>query len=28
MFEFTFLLLGSAVVVLWLVVGGEGDDDV
>ena len=28
MFEFTFLLLGCALIVLWLVVGGEGDDDV
>ena len=26
MFEFTFLLLATAVVCLWLVVGGEGDD--
>ena len=26
MFEFTLLLLGCAIVVLWLVVGGEGDD--
>ena len=26
MFEFTFLLLASVVVCLWLVIGGEGDD--
>ena len=26
MIEFTFLLLAAAVVCLWLVVGGEGDD--
>jgi len=27
MFEFIFLLLTTAVVCLWLVVGGEGDDE-
>ena len=26
MFEFTFILLSAAIVCLWLVVGGEGDE--
>ena len=28
MFEFAFIIAATAMVCLWLVVGGEGDDDV
>ena len=28
MFEFAFIIAATAMVCLWLVVGGEGEDDV